>query len=190
MSVTDRAMRIRLVAVAAAFAWMSGAVLPAAYADAAATGSTTVSTAAPTSASDNPEAMEEVTVEAHRQKLGRLRQQINKAVDDFFDAFNKVNTVAGYETTCSDEKPTGSYIRHHICTPRFVQLATEEETQGFFDGYAAIPASNLVALRMPGYKKQLQALIHSDPRVRQAAADFDALGQRYAAVSREKVKAN
>jgi hypothetical protein len=38
--------------------------------------------------------LDEVTVQAHRQKLSQLRQQIKKSVDDFSDAFNKANTVA------------------------------------------------------------------------------------------------
>ncbi len=134
------------------------------------------------------DAVTEVTVEAHKLKLNRLRQEINKAVDNFYDLFNKVNTVPGYETRCTDERRSTSYTVHHVCTPRFVNDANEQETQGFFDGYATIPAANLIYLRGRGYKRRLEELIHSDPQLHQAAVEFDALTQQYAAVSKEKVK--
>jgi hypothetical protein len=139
---------------------------------------------------DKPPVLDEVTIEAHRQKLSQLRQQIKKSVDEFFDAFNKGNTVPGYETRCRDEKPAGTNIASHVCRPRFVADATEQETQGFFYGYPTIPAAALVTLRMRGYKKRLEELIHTDPNVRHAAADFETLTEQYAAVSNEKVKAN
>jgi hypothetical protein len=41
---------------------------------------------------------------------------------------------------------------------------------------------------MPAYKKYMQHLIHTDPTVRQAALNFEALFERYQAVSKEKVK--
>ncbi len=77
---------------------------------------------------------------------------------------------------------------HHVCTPKFVNDANDQETQGFFDGYATTPAVNLIYLRGRGYKQRLEELIHSDPKVHQAALEFDALTLRYEAVSREKVK--
>jgi hypothetical protein len=172
---TEIPMRPRLLAVSLALL-CSTSFLPAAY---------------PQSGDvAKPQVLDEVTVEAHRQKLSQLRQQIKRSVDDFFDAFNKVNAVPGYETQCGDEKPTGSNIASHVCRPRFVADATEQETQGFFYGYPTIPAAALVTLRMRGYKKRLEDLILSDPNVRHAAADFETLTEQYAAVSKEKVKAN
>jgi len=137
---------------------------------------------------EKPQVLDEVTVEAHRQKLSQLRRQIKKSVDDFFAAFNKANTVPGYDTRCGDEKPSGSNIASHICRPRFVADATEQETQGFFYGYPTIPAAALVSLRMRGHKKRLQELMHTDPNVRHAAADFETLTERYAAVSKKGSK--
>jgi hypothetical protein len=136
------------------------------------------------------EGAEEVSVEAHKLKLSRLRIEINKAVDNFYDVFNQANTEPEYETHCSDERRTDSYTVHHICRARFQDDANEQETQGFFYGYATTPAASLIILRGRGYKKRLEELIHRNPQVRQAATEFDALTQQYATVSREKVKAN
>jgi hypothetical protein len=144
----------------------------------------------PNGDSDKQAPVEEVTVEAHREKLSKLRLEIKKSVDDFYDAFNRANTVPEYETHCTDEKLTNSNIPSHVCTPKLVDDANQNDTQAFFDGHAAVPASTLIALRMPGYKQHLEALIHDDPTVRQAALHFDALTQQYAATSKEKVKAN
>jgi hypothetical protein len=140
--------------------------------------------------SDKQAPVEEVTVEAHKEKLNKLRREIKKSVDDFYDAFNKANTVPEYETYCRDEIPTGTRIASHVCRPKLVDDANQSGTQTFFDGHAAVPPSTLVALGMPGYKQHLEALIHDDPNVRQAALHFDELTQQYAATSREKVKPN
>jgi hypothetical protein len=177
----------------AVFLALIGAVscFPAAYgAPAAADAANTSKTAktALTADTSQQEPTEEVSVEAHKLKLNRLRIEINKAVDNFYDAFNKVNTVPGYETHCSDERRSASYTVHHVCTPRFVNDANEQETQGFFDNYATTPAANLIYLRRRSYEKQLEYLIHTNPQVQQAAAEFDALTQQFAVVSREKVK--
>jgi hypothetical protein len=140
--------------------------------------------------SDKQAPVEEVTVQAHKEKMSQLRLEIKKSVDDFYDAFNKANTVPEYETHCRDEKPWNSNIAHHMCTPRLMDDANEQAAQGFMDGFATVPAATLIALRMPGYKNHLQALIHDDPNVRQAALHFDALTQQYAATSTEKLKPN
>jgi hypothetical protein len=134
----------------------------------------------------------EVTVQAHKEKMAKLRLQIKKSVDDFYDAFNKANTVPEYETHCADENPTGTRIGSHVCRPRLVDDANDQETQAsvFFDDYATVPASALIFLRMRGYRKQLEELIRDDPNVRQAALHFEALSEQYTATSREKVKPN
>jgi hypothetical protein len=162
--------------------------IPAAYGQTAGSDTANPGTAAQSGGTDQPETTEEVSVEAHKLKMSRLRLAINKAVDNFYDVFNKVNTEPEYETHCSNERRITSYTVHHVCTPRFVNDANDQETQGFFDGYATIPAANLIYLRGRGYKKRLEELIHTDPQVHQAAAEFDALTLQYAAVSREKVK--
>lgn len=162
--------------------------MPAAYALNEPADTANASAAAPSAGAQGP--VEEVTVEAHKLKLSKLRMAIKKSVHDFYDAFNKANTVPGYDTHCSDEKPPGSYIAHLVCTPRFFDDANEQATQGFFYGYATIPAASLIMVRQRGYKEHLQELIHNDPRVRQAALDSYALAQQYEAVRNEKVKAN
>lgn len=164
------------------------AFIPTANAEPAAADAVQAATQTQTGGTDQQEPTEEVSVEAHKLKLSRLRVEINKAVDNFYDAFNKVNTVPGYETHCSNERRSTSYTVHHVCTPKFVNDANDQETQGFFDGYATTPAVNLIYLRGRGYKQRLEELIHSDPKVHQAALEFDALTLRYEAVSREKVK--
>jgi len=132
--------------------------------------------------------VDEVTIEAHREKLSRLRAEIKKAADAYYEAFNNVNTVPGYETHCNDELRPGTRIARHVCTPQFVESATEGDVQSFFFGNASIPANVLIALRYRGYIKYLRELTEKDPKLHQAALDFDALTQQYQRVSREKVK--
>ena len=165
-------------------------LIPAAYALDASSDQARITAADQSSAPDGLEPAQEISVEAHKLKLMRLRIEINKAVDNFYDVFNKANTEPEYETHCSDERRSQSYTVHHVCTARFQTDANEQETQGFFYHYATTPAVSLIYLRGRSYKKRLEELIHTDPQVRQAAAEFDALTQQYAAVSQEKVKAN
>jgi hypothetical protein len=137
-------------------------------------------------AQDTPEA---VTVEAHKAKLYRIRKEMEKSADAFFEAFNRVNTVPGYETHCGDETlPNGSRFTAHLCTPQFVHDATDQNARSFFFGNAAIPPATLVALRMRGYKQHLEAALHSDPTMREAARNFDELNQEYEIVRTERVK--
>ncbi|HEY4342611.1 MAG TPA: hypothetical protein VGM97_21940 [Steroidobacteraceae bacterium] len=142
----------------------------------------------PNGNADSQSVAAEVTVEAHKEKMNRLRLEIKKSVDDFYDAFNKANTEPSYETHCADERPAGSYIARHVCTPRLMHDATEQETQGLFYGYATVPAVSLITLRMRGYKKRLRQLIHDDPNVHRAALHFESLTEQYAATSVERVR--
>jgi hypothetical protein len=175
----------RAVLLAASCAWL---LIPAAYALGATPDRAKISAADQASTANGQEPAEEVSVEAHKLKMYRLRMEINKAVDNFYDEFNKKNTVPEYETHCSNERRSTSYTVHHVCTPRFVNDANEQATQGYFYHYATIPADNLIYVRGIGYKKRLEELIHDDPQVHQAAVEFDALTQQYWAVSKEKVK--
>lgn len=135
---------------------------------------------------DTPEA---VTIEAHKAKLYRIRKEMEKSVDAFYEAFNRVNTVPGYETHCANETPPdGTRFAAHVCTPQFVHDATEAEVRSFFFASAAIPPAAVVALRLRGYKKQLEALLHSDPAMREAARNFDELNQEYEIVRTERVR--
>jgi hypothetical protein len=162
--------------------------LPAAYGETTAADPADPSTAAPVSDSA-PQQIEEVSVEAHRLKMFRLRIQINKAVDNFYDLFNKYNGEPEYETHCSDERRSTGYTVQHVCRARFVNDANEQAVQGLFYHYATIPAFALIYVRSRGYKQRLEELIHINPEVRQAAAEFDALTLQYQTTSREKVKA-
>jgi hypothetical protein len=132
----------------------------------------------------------EVTIEAHKAKLYRIRKEMEKSVDAFYEAFDRVNTVPGYETHCADETPpNGSRFTAHICTPQFVHDATDANVRSFFFGNAAIPPATLVALRMRGYKQRVEALMRSDVTMREAARNFDELHQEYEIVRTERVKA-
>lgn len=164
-------------------------LLACAYPAFATVNATEPATQAPSNGLSQQDAPEAVTVEAHREKLYRLRKQIDKSVDAFYEAFNRVNTVPGYQTHCSDETPpNGSRFMAHICTPQFVHDATEAGVRSYFFGEAAIPPATLVALRMSGYRRQLEALMRSDPTMRAAARNFDELTQEYELVRTERVK--
>ncbi|HEY4212019.1 MAG TPA: hypothetical protein VGM84_11100 [Steroidobacteraceae bacterium] len=130
----------------------------------------------------------EVTVEGHKEKMYRLRKEVDKAADAFFAAFNRANTVPGYNTHCQDEQPTGTYIAVHKCTPKFVDDANGSASMAFVSGRTYDSEAAAVPLRMALYRKQIHVLIKADPKVRKAAFEFDALMERYKATGREKVK--
>jgi hypothetical protein len=130
--------------------------------------------------------LDEVTVRARRESLNKLRQEIEKTEEAFYKAYNKANTEPDYRINCRDEKAGQSYVR--VCNPRFVDKANEDETQGFFYGYAAIPAGLVVAARRPAYQKHMREVIQKNPELIAAAGKYYELSKHYDAVRKEKFK--
>ena len=135
-----------------------------------------------------PDPIEEVIVRAHLEKLSKLQQEIEKSEDAFYKAYNKVNAEPEYQIHCGTETRTEMRKRLHVCKPQFIDTANEDETQGFFLGYAAIPAAMVIAAKMPAYRKHLREVVEKNPKLIAVLRDYYLLNRHYEAVRKEKFK--
>jgi hypothetical protein len=141
-----------------------------------------------------PDPMEEVTINARRESLNKLREEMGKTEEAFYKAYNKANTEPDYQINCRDERVhmddrlslAMTYVR--ACNPRFVDKANEAETQGFFYGYAAIPAGLVIVSRLPAYQKHMLDVVQKNPDLIAAARKYYEIAKHYDAVRKEKFK--
>jgi hypothetical protein len=133
-----------------------------------------------------PDPLDEVTVLARRESLNKLRQEIGETEETFYKAYNKANTEPDYVINCRYERAGMSNVR--VCNPRFVDAANEAETQGFFYGYAAIPAGLMVAAKTQAYQKHMLDVVQKNPALVAAARKYYELSKHYEAVRKEKFK--
>ena len=133
----------------------------------------------------------EIIVTARRERLRELTRDLAKAEDGFFDAYNRVNTVADFAIHCSVETPLGTNISKRECRPQFVDTARETEgasileslTEGSTTGGAppphGIPANELINEKMGDYKKHVVEVATRDPNLRKLLQDYKELRQQY-----------
>jgi hypothetical protein len=138
-----------------------------------------------------------VIVNGHKVKLHELREEIAKAEDAFYQAFNQVNTEPQYETHCLYEVTTDGKSREHVCKPQFVHDAGEAEVQAFIgektvgafggiEGYRARPATMVINEKMPGYRKHMRELVERDTNLRKALGHYYSLTQQYDAIRKKR----
>jgi hypothetical protein len=138
--------------------------------------------------------LDEVIIAAQREKLSRLREELQKTENAFYEEFNKINTDPQYETHCRFKSRAGSRISEHVCTPKFVDTAFEVEAQAFtrnyVDGhfYYAPPANEVILEKMPSYRKKVLELTQKDTKLGKTARDYLALTKHYDAVRKQKLK--
>jgi hypothetical protein len=137
--------------------------------------------------------IDEIIVNGQRDKLSKLRVEIDAAEDAFYEAINQVNTERQYHTFCDIETATEMRQKVHVCKPEFVSdaygEAMAEVMMGGGDlGSALARAASLINTRMPLYKAHLHELVQKNPKVGEALGRYYALTQHYAAVRKEKFK--
>jgi hypothetical protein len=170
---------------AALVALLCGQLLTAAYA---------ASPAKDASATGDPP--DEVIVEAQKERLTRLQVELEKAQDNFFARFNKVNTNPEYETHCEHKPLYGSHILKHACTPRFVDAANEKLASWYvpslqgsqYQPLKGDDPSTVIRTKMPDYRRKVLELGLKDPQLAKMGRDFEALKKHYETVRKAKFK--
>ena len=159
---------------------------------AALAGSTTTDTSAsasPRKSDTGQQApLDQIIIEARREKLNDLRAELEKTEDAFYEAFNKINTEPEYATHCTRKSHMGTRMLDRVCTPMFVDTASEAEAEAILEGRPVIPARESIMDKWPDYKKKLLTLTQSDPQLRKIAHDYAVLSGHYEAVRKEKHK--
>jgi hypothetical protein len=168
-------------------ALICGAFLATAFAVSAAT-DTATSAEAQQDTPNQQNSLDEVIIAAQREKLSRLREELQKTENAFYEEFNKINTDPQYETHCRFKSRAGSCILEHVCTPKFVDTAFEVEAQAFTRNYYAPPANDVILEKMPSYRKKVLELTQKDAKLGKTARDYLALTKHYEAVRKQKFK--
>ena len=123
-----------------------------------------------------PAAMDEALIQG--KSLRELRLEIYKAEDRFYALYNQVNTKHLYDIHCTVSATTGTRLEARVCTPVFVDRATEDEGRGFVQGHYAPPAFQVVAVTSDYYRQNARQLVAKYPQL------LDLLRERYEAAQR------
>lgn len=139
-------------------------------------------TAAESTSSDLPE----VLVESKR--LYQMRQDIIRAEERFYAAFNELNTDDEFDVHCSINAATGTHLQKRVCLVQFYETAREEWVRlGLAGGYA--PHPDLVALeRGPEYRRKALAVINAHPELLRLVKERNALEERFLRTRKERLK--
>jgi hypothetical protein len=132
--------------------------------------------------------IDEIIINGQRDKLSKLRVEIYRAEDAFYEAFNQVNTEQQYHTYCRIETATEMRQKVHVCKPEFISDAYEAAFANGADPSALELARSIIETRMPLYKAHLHELAHQDPKLGKALGRYFTLTQHYEAVRKEKFK--
>jgi hypothetical protein len=116
--------------------------------------------------------LDQVVVQANRQKQEQLRREVNRREDKIYEIFNRNNTDNQYDIICSVSAETGTLIRQKRCHPRFVQDADAADMQGFFVGYSTIPAPLIIAAKRQEMQRKMIEMLRTHPELRTAVTRY------------------
>jgi hypothetical protein len=142
------------------------------------------------------DALDEVIINARREKLSVLQKEIEKTEDRFIEAYNRINTKPEYQISCSRVVRTGTWISVRECKPKFVDSATEDEAREYQTAIvmpgAAMPVAGqaelIIAGMVPAYQKHLLEVINKNANLRGLIHEQIALEKHYQEVRRMKFK--
>ena len=128
------------------------------------------------------EAIDEIVV-ASKKPTGSLRRDLNRAEDDFYSLYNKLNDDNLYDVRCSYETPTGSRFKIQVCRPAFLTRALD---RGSITRMTSLNTSPVTAEKMAKYRENLDTLIAANPELQAAAVTFNTARARYMAQSESR----
>lgn len=132
--------------------------------------------------------LDEVIVNARKEKLSQLRKQIEMAQDAMYDTYNQINTVPEYRVNCRTETSAATRMQMHMCKPRLVNDATEAEATAFLTGEPFRPSDSVINEKMPAFEKHLRDVVRKNSKLQKAVLDYGALVKHYEVVRKEKFK--
>jgi hypothetical protein len=144
----------------------------------------------------DPMQLDEIEVDAKREKLLKLQEEMVKTENEVYASFNRVNVDPEYETTCHQETDGHTRMQTRVCTPKFVDTALEAYGQarargvisGNFSEYFPLDPAITIDLKMPAYRKHFLATVQADPKLKKLSSDYYALYRHYLALRKAKFK--
>jgi hypothetical protein len=135
-----------------------------------------------------PQLLDEIEVDAKREKLSKLRVEMVKTENEVYASFNSVNTDPEYETRCHEETDSQTRMRGRVCTPKFVDTALAEYAAERLRGEEPIDPAVIIGEKMPAYRKQFLATVQANPKIKKQSSNYYTLYKRYLALRKAKFK--
>jgi hypothetical protein len=131
------------------------------------------------------EAIDNIVV-ASQKSMSALRRDLNRAEDDFYSLYNRLNDDNDYDVRCRYEAQTGMRKKNHVCRPVFFSKARdrEDKTRRINPKTDAGIADKMVKLQ-----EKLDTLIATNPELQEAAAKYNTARARIMA-RREEMASN
>ena len=137
-------------------------------------------------AKSQDEELDEVTVNG--KSLARMRMDVVKAEDAFYNALNKLNTNHDYDVHCQNEAPLGTRLKQRVCRVKFFEDAQAEEAQALLDGHTAPPADLVLLERSDDMRKATVAVVAAHPELLRMLQQRNDLEKKYEATRKERFK--
>ena len=112
----------------------------------------------------------EVTAKYANMTLGKLRRELNRSAEDFYDTFNDLNDIDEFHVRCSTERPTGSRIRNHVCKARFIEKAETKHAERNWDNRLAASNKSVETgfeEKIAEFEQHMSTLVQSNPELQQ-----------------------
>jgi hypothetical protein len=142
--------------------------------------------AAPAQAPENVQQLDEVVILG--KKLYQLRQDVVKAEDRFYAAYNELNTDNDYDIKCEQTTTAGTRLKSRQCKPVFFAEAEAAEARSMLTGEYAPPAQLVALERADEYRKKALEVINRSPELRKLVRERDALERGYLKARQERFK--
>jgi hypothetical protein len=144
----------------------------------------------------DPQQLDEIIVDAKREKLSKLHAEMVKTESELYASFNTLNTDPEYETTCHEETDVHTRMQARVCTPKFVDSALEVYGQALARGVAfgrlseQFPLDPAITIdsKMPAYRKHFLDAVQADPKMKKLSSEYYALYKHYQALRKAKFK--
>jgi len=108
--------------------------------------------------------LEEVIVYGNRT-LDSLRQEVFRAEDAFYDAFNAVNSSDEYDISCTRRAPTGSRMLRRVCEARFVKDLNADFARAFLRGDPLPPINPMIMYKGQLLVDEMRTVARENPLV-------------------------
>jgi hypothetical protein len=116
--------------------------------------------------------VDEVLVQADRNLVLHMRQELTRREDQFYATFNKLNTDNQFDIICESRARTGSVFRNRNCRARFEQDANAAAFQAWWMGNASIPPAQAIAVKRIEMRQRIIELLTAHPELRTAVTHY------------------
>jgi len=126
--------------------------------------------------------MEEVIVYG-QASLGFLRSAVFEAEDNYFAAFNELNSTDDFDISCRREEPPGTRIAQRVCRARFV---ADLEHKAFREGVPFATFTPLMLQKAELLQNEMRELLVDHPELLNALSEFDSVKASYESEREER----